>query len=120
MKKGEIKIMPEYYNRYIDLIPDIELSQALNDTIDELQSLNKEDMKKLEGKNYAPGKWTVNDILQHLIDTERIINYRALLFAREDNAKAPEFLEDEYAKTAGASKRNVKDLLEELIRVRAS
>ena len=67
---------------------------------------------------YAEGKWTIKDIIQHLIDAERIFAYRALRFARNDKTALPGFEEDDYVNEANASKRSLQDLLTELLVVR--
>jgi uncharacterized damage-inducible protein DinB len=69
---------------------------------------------------YALGKWTIKDILQHLIDSERIFAYRALRFARKDATPLPGFTEDDFANEAGGSERSIRDLLTELAIVRES
>jgi len=67
---------------------------------------------------YAEGKWTIKDILQHLIDAERIFAYRALRFARNDKTELPGFEENDYAAIADGDKRSIMDLLTELAVVR--
>lgn len=67
---------------------------------------------------YAEGKWTIKDIIQHLIDAERIFAYRALRFARNDKTKLPGFDENEYVNATNAIKRSIQDLLTELAVVR--
>ncbi|MGC4039781.1 MAG: DinB family protein [Flavobacterium sp.] len=67
---------------------------------------------------YAEGKWTIKDILLHLIDAERIFAYRALRFARNDKTELPGFEENAYVDQAGANKRSIQDLLSELAVVR--
>ena len=67
---------------------------------------------------YAEGKWTIKDIIQHLIDTERIFAYRALRFARNDKTKLSGFEENDYVDEANAAKRSIQDLLTELDVVR--
>lgn len=67
---------------------------------------------------YAEGKWTIKDILQHLIDAERIFAYRALRFARNDKTELPGFEENDYVDFAGANKRSIMELLTELAVVR--
>ena len=67
---------------------------------------------------YAPGKWTPKDIVQHLIDTERIMAYRALRFARFDSTSLPGFEEDDFARSARASRRTIADLYAEFGAVR--
>lgn len=67
---------------------------------------------------YADGKWTIKDIIQHLIDTERIFGYRALRFARNDKTALASFEENDFANQANATKRSIQDLLTELAVVR--
>ena len=69
---------------------------------------------------YAEGKWTIKDILQHLIDAERIFSYRALRFARKDQTPLAAFEENDYADIAGGSQRSIQELLTELAVVRQS
>lgn len=67
---------------------------------------------------YADGKWTIKDIIQHLIDAERIFAYRALRIARNDNTPLPAFDENSYVESAGAGRRSIQDLLTEMALVR--
>ncbi|MFM9944674.1 MAG: DinB family protein [Bacteroidia bacterium] len=110
MKKSEIKIMPEYFDRYINLVEDIDMLAAL-----EKYGINylKAEIPKFEqlgDKIYAPNKWTINDILQHVIDIERIFCYRALRFARHDETPLPGMDENLYASNAIATERKLEDL----------
>lgn len=67
---------------------------------------------------YAERKWTIKDIIQHIIDTERIFSYRALRFARDDSNSLVGFDENDYARVAMANQRSIMDLLTELAVVR--
>ncbi len=67
---------------------------------------------------YAADKWTVKDLLQHLIDTERIMTYRALTIARQDTVSLPGFEENAYAISAKASLRSLASLKEEFLALR--
>jgi uncharacterized damage-inducible protein DinB len=67
---------------------------------------------------YAPGKWSIKEILVHLSDDERIYSYRALRFARNDVTELPGFEQDHYARSSGADGRDVRDILRELAAVR--
>lgn len=69
---------------------------------------------------YAEGKWTIKDIIQHLIDAERIFAYRALRFARRDQTPLPGFEEDDYVLASQGHKRGLQDLLSEFLIVRQS
>ncbi len=69
---------------------------------------------------YAPGKWSIRDIVQHMADTERVMSYRALRIARSDPTPLPGFDENAYAPAAGAGARSMESLLAEFETVRAS
>jgi hypothetical protein len=118
MKRSDINPMPQYYDRYINLVPDVELSQAFEDSIRQLEELDRAVLTEIGDKTYAPGKWTVKDIIQHLTDAERIMTYRALMFARQKDAKVEGFDQEEFGDNANTSRRTIDDLLDELISVR--
>ncbi len=67
---------------------------------------------------YAEGKWTIKDIIQHLIDSERVFAYRALRIARKDTTPLPGFDENAYVANTNADERNLKDMLTEMAFVR--
>lgn len=120
MKKDQINPMPEYFDRYINKTDDVTLMQALEMSVQELNALPVSSYKELGNKVYAEGKWTVKDILQHLIDTERIFSYRALAFARSEPNKMLSYDEDAYARHTNANDRSIEDLINELKIVRQS
>ncbi len=119
MNKSHINQEPTFFNRYIDKVPDVDLSEALNKYGPALYMAEVEKLKSLGDNVYAEGKWTIKQILQHLIDAERIFQYRALRFARRDNTVLPGFDEEAYGIEADVNKRSVDDLLEEWSLVRA-
>jgi len=120
MKKSDIKVMPEYFDRYINEVEDIELNEALGKYGSGMFFKEKNNFEKIADRVYSPGKWTIKDILQHLIDAERIFNYRALTFARKDKTALPGFEENFYAEVSGANKRTFDDLLNEFDDLRKS
>lgn len=69
---------------------------------------------------YAPGKWTLAELFLHMIDTERIMSYRALRFSRGDQTALPGFDENAYVPMSDASNRSAESLLDEFIAVRQS
>jgi len=69
---------------------------------------------------YAKGKWTIKELIQHLIDTERVFCYRALCFARNEKTSLPGFDQDVFVEYAHANERNYQDLLDEMSVVRKS
>ncbi len=110
--------MPEYWERYINLVPDVELPQAFDDSIRQLDDLDRASLARLDNKTYSPGKWTVKDIIQHLTDVERVMCYRALMFARRDGQIPLGFEQDLFAANSGTNRRTTDDLLDELLSVR--
>jgi len=109
------------YQKYFDLVPEgayLELLvQNSKDTVRFFEAIPKE---KLD-YGYAPGKWTIKELLMHLIDTERVFSYRALVAARGD-AATPHYRMDEelYANNVNVSQRTLESLLAEFQAVRSS
>jgi uncharacterized damage-inducible protein DinB len=67
---------------------------------------------------YAEGKWTIKEVIQHMMDTERIFCYRALRFARNDKTNLPGFEQDDFVPYSGANDRDAKALLQEYSAIR--
>src|ERR1700756_2838860 len=120
MKKSEIIKMPNYFDRYINLVENIDVIAALEKYGPASLEKEKAIFEKLGDKVYAPGKWTIKDILQHIIDAEKVFTYRALRFARNDKTELPGFNEDDYAAIANTKNRTIADLLEEFNLLRHS
>lgn len=112
--------MPEYFDRYINLVADVELAQAFDDSIRQLDELDKKFLEKIGGEKTASGKWTAKDILQHVIDFERILSYRAMLFARREGSVPQSVDQDRLAANMNAETRAIDGLIAELKAVRAS
>jgi uncharacterized damage-inducible protein DinB len=111
---------PEYFDHYIRLVPSDDLlvyfqTQALS--VSSVAGTLSEDQLRFR---YAEGKWSIKDIFCHLIDCERIYDYRALCIARGDKTDLPAFEENEYAKEANADRREISDIVAEYKAVRAS
>ena len=106
--------VPEYYHRYIKQVAAQELGEALKSSsaafIKQLSGLPPE----IWAYRYAEDKWTVKQVVQHVIDAERVFCYRALRFARADKTELPGFDENSYADAAPAAGRSGEDLIEEL------
>lgn len=120
MKKTNIKEMPFFYDRYIDLVSEKEtVLEALTTSKSILKKI-KELLESKQDFQYQEGKWTPKDILQHIIDTERIMSYRALAIARGEQQELIGFEEQKYARNTSAKNRTVEDLLEEFSLVRVS
>lgn len=116
--KGHVGSVPHLYETYIKLVEEDNLDKAFKNSIIDLWKLDANKLSRLHSKNYAPGKWTVNDILQHLSDTERILSVGALRFARGDKEYVIGFNEEVIAANANANDKPVEQLIEELTTVR--
>ncbi len=120
MNKDKINPMPEYFDRYISKTDDVTLMEALDTSLKELNELPIEKLRTIGNKVYAEGKWTIKDIFQHIVDTERIFTYRALAFARAEHGQVLSYDEDLYAKNAVANNRQLEEIIDELKSVRIS
>lgn len=109
-----------YYRAYIDLVENTSLLDALINGLEGIQSFFADIPKEKLDYRYAEGKWTPKDILQHITDTERVFAYRALYFARSNNANLAGFEENTFAKNAHAENKTLSELLEEYIAVRTA
>lgn len=115
--RSQLSPLPEYFDRYITIVDDVTVTKALEISLNELSQAPLKKWEALGNKAYAHGKWTIKDIIQHVIDAERVFSYRALSFARGEQKVMP-FDEQLYGQTAEAVNRTVQDLMEELITVR--
>ena len=120
MKRSQINPMPQYFDYYINLVADTDLADAFDHSIRQLDGLDTDRLASLDGKTYAPGKWTVNEIIQHVIDFERILSYRSLLFARSEGSIPQSIDQDLLAKNSRANSRTAGSLIEELKALRHS
>lgn len=114
MLRSHLHPLPEYFDRYINCCDEVSLLQAIQISLDEIDRFPLDRWATLGDQVYAPGKWTVRDILQHLVDTERVFSYRALAFARGDQQPMPPFSEDDFAVAAHANDRPLSSLIEEM------
>ena len=120
MRKSEITKMPSYFDRYINLVPDIEVLDALKQyDVSNLHAI-KENLLSKADYAYAPDKWTVKQLMQHINDTERIFAYRALRMGRMDPSPLTSFDENEYIKNCDANKRTMDSLIDEFDAIRKS
>ena len=111
---------PGHFKRYIDLVPETEsLSAILNQGLEIMPFLSAISEEK-SMYAYAEGKWTIKELLQHIIDAERIFTYRALCIARGEKENLPGFEENDYAANSFANNRRWDSLVKEFITVRQS
>jgi hypothetical protein len=111
---------PEYFRLYTNQAPDgdilVTLAAQIDETLGLLRGLDEE-----RGEfRYGEGKWSIKEVVGHLVDTERIFGCRALCFARGDAAALPGFEQDDYVANGDFAKRPLSEVVEEFRIVRAS
>jgi hypothetical protein len=107
-----------YYGKYIDLVAGGDVLSTLATQMKETQALLHSLPASVSTYRYAPGKWSVNEVIGHLIDSERIFAGRALRFARNDATPIPGFEQDDYVRNATFDAYPVAELASELEYVR--
>jgi hypothetical protein len=109
---------PEYYGRYISRVDTDNLAEAITKYGQTLDSFYTGLPEEKADHRYAPGKWTLKEVLQHVVDTERIMSYRLLRIARKDKTPLPSFDEDSFAAASQANDRSFDAIKEEFIALR--
>jgi len=109
-----------YYERYIALVPDGDIVSILGEQIGATLELLKGVAESKADSSYAPGKWTIKEVVGHMIDSERIFAYRALRLARNDQTPLAGYEQDDYVKNGGFGERELGDLISEFECVRRS
>ncbi len=109
-----------YFQRYVDQVPETDLITAFKNQRAGIQDFLGTIAEEKSAYAYAEGKWSIKELLQHVIDTERIFNYRALCFARGEKTNLPGFEENDYAANSHANSRSWESLTEEFLAVRKS
>lgn len=112
---------PVYFEKYYSHLPEQAnlfdlMVQSNMDTIDVITSIDGDTIEF----RYEEGKWSIPEIVQHLMDSERVFAYRALRIARGDKSENPGYDENAFAASAGAAQRNIHDMAREFSLLRAS
>jgi len=107
-----------FYKNYIKVLGDVNLFEVLDSSLEEtLKTLQNLPEEKLLFR-YDNGKWTIKELVQHIIDSERVLSYRALRFSRNDPSDLQGFDEDWYVGNSNGNERNFEDILEEFTYLR--
>ncbi len=109
---------PPYFEVYISAVKDKDILTFMVDQPNELEVLAATIPADKENYTYADKKWTIKEVFSHITDTERIMAYRALRFARKDKTPIPGFDEDYFVANSDLSKLSIKELVEEFKLVR--
>lgn len=120
MPKPSPTTYPPYFKNYVDQVPDEDLYTAFQNQSAVIHELLASISEEKSAHAYDTGKWTIKEVLQHIIDTERIFNYRALCFARKETISLPGFDENLYAANSNANRRSWQELADEFLAVRRS
>jgi uncharacterized damage-inducible protein DinB len=118
--RPQLETVSKFYQGYVKNVMEQDMFDALRQsskiTLDLVRSIPE---SKGEHR-YAEGKWSIKELLAHMIDVERIMAYRALRFARNDKTDLPGFEENDYAPEANAHGRTIAQLANEMERLRAT
>jgi hypothetical protein len=109
-----------YYDRYLAALPEGDVFALLERGVEKVVILLEELTEQQAEYRYAPEKWTIKEVLVHVIDVERVLCYRALRFSRNDSTPLPGFEQDDYVSASNAGERTIRDLLAEFRAVRTA
>lgn len=118
MTRPDLSAVPPFYRKYVEHVKDLDVIEAMRLssklTLDLVRAIPEE-----KGEfRYQPEKWSIKELLCHMMDAERIFAYRALTFARNDKTPLPGFEENDYAPEANAQGRTVQQIADEMERLR--
>ncbi len=109
-----------YAERYISLVPDGAIGETLARQFEEYLPIYRGISEEKGAHRYAPGKWSLKQVLGHVVDTERILGFRGLAASRGEKNPIPGFEQDDYVAAANFDDRTVSDLIDEFTAVRAA
>ncbi len=118
MKRPQPNEYPPYYKSYLDTVKTNNIIKELTDQVLDIQAIISEIPKEKEDYRYADGKWSVKEVIGHMIDTERVLAYRAMRFARKDKTPLPGYDENFFVANANFQKQTLPSLCEEFTIVR--
>lgn len=118
MPRPDLSRVPASFHRYINQVTQKDVLKAINKQGKDFIKLLKSVPKDKYEYAYAADKWTLKEVIQHIIDAERIFAYRALCIARKETQSLPGFEENDYAANSKANQRDWDDLVEEFKLVR--
>lgn len=104
-----------YFSTYISKVSDQDLIQGLMDNKISTVKLLESIAENVYDFRYSEDKWTIKELVQHLIDTERIFSTRALRIARNDKTELPGFDQDDFSPYSGANNRSKKEIINDYI-----
>jgi hypothetical protein len=107
-----------FYVGYVSLVPETDVLPVLENQVADLRALTAHVDVERETFRYAPGKWSIRELVGHMVDAERVFGYRAFCISRGEQAPLPGFDENDYVATSGFNERPVSELLADFTTVR--
>jgi uncharacterized damage-inducible protein DinB len=120
MPQPKLETVPPFYHNYIRQVVEDDVLRAIGSNTQEALTFFRNIPAEKWDYRYADDKWTIKEMLQHMIDTDRVFSYRAVCIARGEKGSLPGFDEKEYAAQAKANRRPVHELMEEFGTLRTS
>ncbi len=120
MPRPDLSRIPQAFHVYINQVSEEDLMQALKSQSSSFVRFLESIPADKREYRYAEDKWTIKELLQHILDAERVFAYRALCFARKDATPLPGFDENDYAANSKAGQRDWNDLVDEFKSIRRS
>lgn len=120
MAKPSTTNYPEYFQRYINQVKEDDLKLAFKNQMPAAEIFFQSVSEEFSNRKYAEGKWTIKEVLQHIIDAERVFSYRAMCFARKEQHILPSFDENSYAINSNANNRAWNEMIKEFTATRKS
>jgi uncharacterized damage-inducible protein DinB len=118
MKRPQPNEYPSFYQSYVDNVKTNNIIKELTDQVLNIQAIISQIPEEKEDYRYAEGKWTIKEIIGHIIDTERVLGYRAMRFARKDKTPLPGYDENFFVANANFQKQTLYSLGHEFAIVR--
>ncbi len=120
MPKPTPEEYPNFFSIYVNLIEDDDIVNVLMLQSKELQDLLKDIPEEVADKSYAFGKWTLKEVIGHMIDNERLFIARALRIARGDKQRLPGYDQDSYVKNGRFFRRTLEEMAQEMLLLRVA
>ena len=120
MTRPDLQSVAPFYKGYVEHVKELDLIEALIQSNKLTLELVRSIPEEKGGFRYQTGKWSIKELLCHLLDVERIFAYRTLRFARNDKTALHGFEENDYAPEANADARTIQELANEIERLRAT
>ena len=120
MTRPQLETLPAFHRGYVDNVKDLDMLDALRTALQSSLKIIRAIPETNGEFRYETGKWSIKEVLTHMMDVERILSYRALRFARNDKTDLPGFEENDYAPEANAHSRTIAQLADEMSRLRTT